>query len=281
MSARARTAAGSKERGRPRAEPEVFCENHLRVCRCARGWRCPFFCEAEALHHCPVGLDAGEGAEPLTLGEMCVLRLFVQGSAGLSSPAPSPAASPAPSPAASPAPSPDVAASPASSAATLAMSSCTATCSATAAIVSCIGCPRRHHTGGSCLSSPTLRSMASMSSIQRVWKASHHDVHGHVAMGAEDAPSVHGATRDWHPPPVEHADALLHVLCMTKKFCARQNSQAMASLYKWCCFTEKLTSSGVALQTNKNSQAMALLHKQGSASNGVTRQKDIEAQPNE
>ena len=68
MSARARTAASSRERGRPRAVPGVLCENHLReevdVQVLEEGWECPF-CEAEALHHGPVGHDAGEGAEPL------------------------------------------------------------------------------------------------------------------------------------------------------------------------------------------------------------------------
>ena len=68
MSARARTAAGSTERGRPRAVPEVLCESHLRkvvnVGELEEGWECPL-CEAEALRHGPVGLEAGERAEPL------------------------------------------------------------------------------------------------------------------------------------------------------------------------------------------------------------------------
>ena len=80
-------------------------------CACSKN-ESAFFCEAETLRHGPLGLDEGEGAEPL----LHVLRHFVQGSAGSSSPAPSPAAA---------------GSSPAGSVATLAMSSCTATCSAT------------------------------------------------------------------------------------------------------------------------------------------------------
>ena len=57
-------------------------------------WECPFG-EAGALRHGPVGLDVGEDQNPPSPGGMCVLRRFVQNSAGLSSPAPSPATSPA------------------------------------------------------------------------------------------------------------------------------------------------------------------------------------------
>ena len=187
MSARARTTAGSRERGRPRAVPKVLCENHLAggvdVRVLEEGWECPL-CEAETLHHGPL-----------------VLRRFVQGSAGFSSPAPSPAPSPA-----------ATGSSPARSAtAVIAMSSCTATCSASVAIVSCIGCPRRHHAGGSGPRSSTLRSMASMSRP----RPCRHSVRleglpTRGAMGAEDVLSVHGATRDWSPHPVEHDAALEH-----------------------------------------------------------------------
>ena len=66
MSARARTTAGSRERGRPRAVPGVLCENHLRgVSMCSKKDGRALFCEAEALPHGPVRLDAGKGAEPL------------------------------------------------------------------------------------------------------------------------------------------------------------------------------------------------------------------------
>ena len=95
MSARARTAAGSRERGRPRAVPGVLCENHLRgvsMCACSKKDGSALFAKRK---HCTMvqsGLTrAREQNHSFTLGGMCVLRRFVQGSAGLSSPAPSPA----------------------------------------------------------------------------------------------------------------------------------------------------------------------------------------------
>ena len=65
MSAKATTALGSRESGRPRATPEV-CENHLRgvsMCACSKKDGSALFHEAEALRHGPVALDAGERAE--------------------------------------------------------------------------------------------------------------------------------------------------------------------------------------------------------------------------
>ena len=153
MSARARTTAGSRERGRPRAVPGVLCENHLRgvsMCRCSKKDGSALFANRK---HCLM-VQSGmtrvrEQNHSFTSGGTCILRRFVQGSAGSSSPAPSPAAA---------------GSSPAGSAtAVIAMSSCTTTCSATVAIVSCIGCPRCHHAGGSGPRSSTPRSMASMS----------------------------------------------------------------------------------------------------------------------
>ena len=131
MSARARTAAGSRERGRPRAVPGVLCEKHLRVvsmCACSKKDGSALFARAEALRHGPVGLDAGERAEPLPhLRRHVRLAPLCTGLSCLSSPAPSPAASPAPSPAIA-------GSSPAGSAATLAMTFSMAVCSATAVI---------------------------------------------------------------------------------------------------------------------------------------------------
>ena len=155
---------------------------------------------------------AREQNHSFTSSGMCVLRRFVQGSAGLSSPAPSPAVA-----GSSPAGSAATLAMPFSTAtlsatAAIAMSSCTATCSATSAIVSCIGCPRCHHAGGSGPSSSTLRSMASMRRSRHSARLEGlpHDVPRNLAMGAGDVPSVHGATRDWHPSPVEHSAVLQH-----------------------------------------------------------------------
>ena len=141
MSARARTTADSRERGRPRVVPKVLCENHLRgvlMCACSKKDGSALFAKQR---HCTMvqsGLTrAREQNHSFTSGGMCVLRHFAQGSAGFSSPAPSPTPSPA-----------ATGSSPAGSATgVIAMSSCTATCSATVAIVSCIGCPRRHHAG--------------------------------------------------------------------------------------------------------------------------------------
>ena len=96
MSARARTTASSRERGRPRAIPEVFCENHLRcvsTCACSKKDGSALFAERR---HCVMVQSrltrAREQNHSFTSGDMCVLRCFVQGSAGLSSTAPSPAA---------------------------------------------------------------------------------------------------------------------------------------------------------------------------------------------
>ena len=96
MSARARTAAGSRERGGPRAVLEVLCENPLygvSMCACSKKDGSAFFCESEARRHGPVALDAGERAEPhLHLRRHVRLAPRCTGSPGLSSPAPSPAA---------------------------------------------------------------------------------------------------------------------------------------------------------------------------------------------
>ena len=135
MSARARTAAGSRERGRPRAVPGVLCENHLRVvsmCACSKKEGSVLLATPQ---HCTVRLVASLNAgsaelEPSPAPSASTMRpaaALLQGSAGLSSPAPSPAAA---------------GSSPAGSAtAAITMSSCTTTCSPTVAIVSCIGCP--------------------------------------------------------------------------------------------------------------------------------------------
>ena len=185
-----------------RAAPEVFCENHLRVCVdvCVleEGWEVYFYFTKR--RHCAMVQSrltrAKEQNHSFTSGGMCVLRRFVQGSAGSSSPAPSPAPSPA-----------AAGSSPASSAAKLAMSSCTATHSATAAIVSCIGCSRRH-AGGSGSSYSTLRSMHGV--VPPVAATGGPPITTCADTWPWDLPSVHGATRDWHPLPVEHTAALQH-----------------------------------------------------------------------
>ena len=85
MSARARTAAGSRKRGRPRAVPEVFCENHLRgVSMCACSKKDGSALSAKRRHCAMVQLGltrAREQNHSFTSGGMCVLRRFVQGSA--------------------------------------------------------------------------------------------------------------------------------------------------------------------------------------------------------
>ena len=181
----AKSGAGSLLR-----EPLAGCV-HVHVLE--EGWECPF-CETEALHHGPVALDSGEGAEV----RVCVLRRFVQGSAGLSSPPPSPGC-----------------------------------CSLVASGFCChardvflhgkmfCDCGHRelHRLPTSLVDlAPTLRNCcpwrrwadrdALSSRCDR--KAFQNDVHGHVAMGTGDVPSVNDATRDWHPFPVEHTDALQH-----------------------------------------------------------------------
>ena len=101
----------------------------------------------------------GEQNHSFTSCGMCVLRCFVQGSAGLSSPAPSPAVAGSSPTASSRCPSPQ------QHVRRLRPSRCPPARqrSATVVIVSCIGCPRRHHAGGSGSSPSTLRSMASTS----------------------------------------------------------------------------------------------------------------------
>ena len=138
MSARARTAAGSRERGRPRS----VCQNHLRgvsLCACSKKDGTALLAKRRHCTMVKVGLDAGEGAEPLLqLRRHVRLAPFCTGLSWLVVTS-------------------TIASCIASTisrcrwlvtSSLLAMPSCTATCSATAAIVSCIGCPRRHHAGG-------------------------------------------------------------------------------------------------------------------------------------
>ena len=80
ISARARTAAGSRERGRPRAVPEVFCENHLRevsMCTCSKKDGSAFFAKRR---HCTMVQSrltrAKEQNHSFTSNGMCVLRRF-------------------------------------------------------------------------------------------------------------------------------------------------------------------------------------------------------------
>ena len=217
MSARARTTAGSRERGRPRAVPGVLRENHLRgvsMCMCSKKDGSALFAKRK---HCVMvqsGMTrAREQNHSLTSGGTCVLRRFVQGSAGSSSPAPSPAAT---------------GSSPAGSAtAAITMSSCTTTCSATVAIVSCIGCPGCHHAGGSGPRSSTPRSMASMSRPRPSRHSARLDglptrrdrTRGHgsrrravCARRHSRLVSSSSSARGFAPPPTTNADS---VLCMT------------------------------------------------------------------
>ena len=124
MSAKARTAAGFRERG-PRAVREVFCENHMRVvsmCACSKKDGSALFAKRR---HCVMVQSrltrAREQNHSFTSGGMCVLRRACRHQHDHQPPAGS---------------SPAVSAT-----AAITMSSCTTTCSATAAIVSCIGCP--------------------------------------------------------------------------------------------------------------------------------------------
>ena len=94
MSARVRTTAGSRERGRPRAVPGVFCAIHLRcvsMCACSKKDGSALLAKRT---HCAMvqsGLTrAKEQRHSSTSGEMSVMHRFVQGSAGSSSPAPWP-----------------------------------------------------------------------------------------------------------------------------------------------------------------------------------------------
>ena len=187
---------------------------HVRVLE--ERWVCSFF-EAETLRHGPAAHDAGEGAEPLLhlrrhvrLAPLCtrLSRLVVTST----------------SPAASPAASPAVAcSSPAGSAAKLATPFCTATCSATAAIVH-----RELHplpTSSRWWIWPQLFDTAvhGVGELpKRSRNASQHDVHGHVAVGAGDVPSVHSrlassSNRAHRCAPAPRTKAA-SVVCMTKNF---------------------------------------------------------------
>ena len=183
-SARARTAAGSRERGRPRAVPDVFSEKHLRVvsmCACSKK-------DGSALvakrRHCTeplLHLRRHVRLAPLCTG---LSRLVV----------------------------------------TSTIASTIASCIASTIASRFSWHARDDLLHGNMFCDCGHRELHRLpTSPPRWWlrpqlfdtavrpcrhSARLEGLPGHVAMGAEDVLSAHGATRDWSPPPVGHDAAI-------------------------------------------------------------------------